>query len=123
MPASIVYEDSIVLAFLDIHPINAGHILVVPKRHVAQFTQLTIEEAGHLFVVSQKILKSIQTSNLPYEAANLILSDGPIAGQEVLHSHLHIIPRFSGDGQSVGFRHSGPDQYPRSRLEAIASEI
>jgi diadenosine tetraphosphate (Ap4A) HIT family hydrolase/RimJ/RimL family protein N-acetyltransferase len=123
LPASFIYEDDKAAAFLDIHPINEGHILVIPKRHEAQFTNLTEDEAAYLFKVGQKILKAVQESGIKCEGANLFLSDGPIAGQEVMHSHLHITPRFTGDGQRVGFSHSDPGQYSSSRLDQIAAEI
>lgn len=123
LPASFIYEDDKVAAFLDIHPINEGHVLIVPKRHEAQFSNLTGDEAGYLFQTGSRILKAIQDSEIKCEGANLFLSDGPVAGQDVLHSHLHIAPRFKGDGQRAGFCHSGPDQYPRVRLDQIAETI
>ncbi|OFZ26415.1 MAG: hypothetical protein A2381_04935 [Bdellovibrionales bacterium RIFOXYB1_FULL_37_110] len=122
-PASFIYEDNLVVAFLDVFPINKGHVFVTPKRHEAKFCNLTEEEVQHLFKVAQKILKAIQASDIKCEGANLFLSDGPIAGQEVMHSHLHITPRFKGDGHQVGFSHSDPDVYPRNRLDQIANKI
>ena len=123
LPASFIYEDDHVAAFLDIHPINEGHVLIVPKKHEAQFGDLTEEDAAHLFKIARRVLKAIQASGVKCEGANLFLSDGPVAGQEVLHSHLHITPRFKGDGQRIGFIHSDPAQYPRARLNQIALKI
>ncbi len=123
LPASIVYEDETCLGFLDIHPITEGHVLVIPKDHKERFTQLDSKVAGHLFQVGQKILKALEQSEVRSEGANLFLSDGAVAGQEVMHSHLHIAPRFKGDGQRVGFSHSDPELFPRNRLDEIASKI
>lgn len=123
LPASFIYEDDKAAALLDIHPINEGHILVIPKRHEAQFTSLTEEEAAYLFKIGHKVLKAVQASDIQCEGTNLFLSDGPVAGQEVMHCHLHIAPRFKGDGHRVGFSHSDPDEYPRSRLDQIAAQI
>lgn len=123
LPASFVYEDDKVAAFLDLHPINEGHVLVIPKRHESKFTKLTEEETAHLFRTGKKILRAIEESGVKCEGANLFLSDGPVAGQEVMHSHLHIAPRFKGDGQRVGFSHADPDQFPRTRLDQIAAKI
>lgn len=121
--ASFVYEDDLSIAFLDIHPINEGHVLIIPKKHSERFTQLDAETAAHLFKVGHKILAAIEKSEIKCEGANLFLSDGTIAGQEVMHSHLHIAPRFRGDGQRVGFSHADPEQFPRKRLNEIAQEI
>lgn len=121
LPASAVYEDERALAFLDLHPINQGHVLVVPKRHKHQFTELNPSEAAHLFSVGQKILKALQKSEIRCEGANLFLSDGPVAGQEVMHSHLHVVPRFADDGQKVGFTHAG--SVSRTDLDQIAAQI
>lgn len=123
LPASIVYEDNICIGFHDIHPINEGHILIIPKDHKERFTQLDNKIVGHLFQVGHKVLKAIEQSEIRSEGANLFLSDGTVAGQEVMHSHLHIAPRYRGDGQRVGFSHADPDEYPRKRLDEIVSKI
>ncbi|KYG66458.1 hypothetical protein AZI86_05275 [Bdellovibrio bacteriovorus] len=123
LPSSKVYEDDVCLAFLDIHPITEGHVLVIPKSHKERFTQLDAQTAGHLFQIGHKILKAIEKSDLRCEGANLFLSDGVVAGQDVMHSHLHIAPRFKGDGQRTGFSHSDPDEYPRKRLDEIANKV
>jgi histidine triad (HIT) family protein len=123
LPASEVYRDHLCMAFLDIHPINEGHVLVVPLAHSPSLTDLSDEVAGHLFKIGKKLLAAIQASGLRCEGANLFLSDGAVAGQEVLHCHLHIAPRFEGDGQRVGFRHADSIDYPRERLNAIAGKI
>lgn len=123
LPASFVYEDDICVGFLDIHPITEGHILVIPKDHHERFTQFDSKVIGHIFQVGQKVLKAIEKSVIRCEGANIFLSDGAVAGQEVMHSHLHIAPRFRGDGQRVGFSHADPDEYPRKKLDDIANEI
>lgn len=97
------------------------HLLVVPNRHVERFADLTKDEAGDLFSTGQEILKAIQISDVRCDGANLLLSDGSVAGQEVGHSHLHIVPRFNGDGQKVGFKHAS--LIANERLDAIASII
>lgn len=123
LPASVVYEDETCIGFHDIHPINEGHILIVPKDHKARFTQLDSKIVGHLFQIGHKVLSAIEQSEIRSEGANLFLSDGAVAGQEVMHSHLHLAPRFRGDGQRVGFSHADPEEYPRKRLDEIVSKI
>ena len=123
VPSSLVYEDHCTIAFLDIHPVNEGHILVVPKRHVERFASLTAKEASHLFEIGHKLLGAIEKSRVRSEGANLFLSDGEVAGQEVMHSHLHIVPRYAGDGHRMGFVHADRDEAPRTSLDDIASEL
>jgi histidine triad (HIT) family protein len=118
--ASKVFEDDRVLAFMDLHPINEGHVLVIPKKHSSKFSMVDESDAGRMFQVAQKILKSIEDSPITCEGANLYLSDGSIAGQDVFHSHLHITPRFSGDGYRMGFSGSTASQASRENLDRIA---
>ena len=123
LPASLVFEDEHCIAFLDINPIAEGHVLVIPKQHYERFSEIKNETSGHLFKIGQKILKAIEESDIKCEGANLFLSDGTVAGQEVMHSHLHILPRSKNDGQRVGFSHSDSMQLSRKRLDEIADKI
>lgn len=121
-PASMVYEGEHIAAFMDIHPVNRGHVLVVPRSHVAQLASLDEELGGDLFQAGMHVAAAIRRADLRCEGINFFLADGSAAGQEVFHVHLHVIPRFSGDG--FGFRF-GPDYFkPTSRAsldEAAAS--
>lgn len=122
-PSSLVYEDELSIAFLDIHPVNEGHVLVVPKRHSSSIIDLPEDEAAHLLKVGSRILKRLRQSGIKCAGANLILSDGPVAGQEVLHTHLHVIPRFQGDGKSFVQSHHTSQVYSRDKLDQIAAKI
>ena len=122
-PASLVFEDNLCIAFLDINPISEGHVLVIPKQHSERFSEVENETVGHLFKVGQKILRAMERSEIKCEGANLFHSDGVVAGQEVMHSHLHIAPRFKNDGLIVGFSHSNSVEFPRNRLNEIAAKI
>jgi diadenosine tetraphosphate (Ap4A) HIT family hydrolase len=102
--ASIVYSDESVLAFLDIQPVNQGHVLVIPKRHASNLGKLDEETGGQLFKVAMRVVESIKRSGLKCEGANFHLADGKVAGQDVMHVHLHVIPRFKGDGVKFGYR-------------------
>ncbi len=123
LPASFVYRSELVSAFLDIHPINPGHVLIVPNQHYERFCDINKATVGALFEIAQLILSAIQASSVQCEGANIFLSDGAVAGQEVGHSHLHIAPRFKGDGQHVGFNHGDPQANPRSDFDRIAKVI
>lgn len=97
-PASVIYLNDKIMAFMDVNPINLGHVLVIPKVHVTYMSELDEETGAHLFKITMRIAKAVRKSGVRCEGINLLVADGEIASQEVLHFHLHIIPRFKGDG-------------------------
>ena len=122
-PSSIVYQDDLCTAFMDIQPVNAGHVLVVPNAHVTYLVDLLPETGARMFKVARRISLAVRGSGVRCEGVNLFLADGEVAGQEVFHVHLHVIPRYGGDG--FGFRF-GPDYGnlpPRARLDEVAAQI
>jgi len=122
IPCAKVYEDEHVLAFLDIFPINPGHTLVIPKEHYEFVTELPSSLTGPIFDGARKIVSAIRKSDLKCDAVNLHLADGEIAGQEIPHTHLHIIPRIKGDG--AGYKVPAGRQKPdNNELERIAKSI
>lgn len=120
--ASLVYQDDDVTAFLDIRPVNHGHTLIVPNVHTADLAGLDPAIGGHLFAVGQRLAAALRRSGVRCEGVNLYLADGQAAGQEVLHLHLHVVPRFAGDGFGLrrGFRFDRP---ARGDLNATAGRI
>ena len=94
IPAQKVFEDTHSLVFLDINPTNEGHCLVIPKKHVIWFHELSSSEAHALIDCTQKTAKAILKA-LNCRSYNLILNASPIAGGEVQHVHFHVIPRNS----------------------------
>ncbi len=98
MSATIVYEDDLVMAFMDVFPINPGHVLVIPREHQQYISDVSDEAAARMFEVGRKVNTALRNSGLKCEAVNFILSDGVAASQEVFHSHLHCVPRYEGDG-------------------------
>ncbi len=121
--ASVVYSDDKVMAFLDIQPVNPGHVLVVPRVHAAQLSELDPETGGHMFKTAMRIAAAVRRSGVRCEGVSLHLADGEAASQEILHVHLHVIPRFKGDG--FGFRF-GPNygaNRSRPELDGIAENI
>ncbi|MFA6099627.1 MAG: HIT family protein [Patescibacteria group bacterium] len=97
IPSEIVYEDDVVMAFLDINPVNPGHVLVMPKKHMESFGELPVELCGSLAEVIKKLIK-VMTDALGYEGVNVIQNNGKAAGQVIPHVHFHVIPRKTGDG-------------------------
>ncbi|MEL7123958.1 MAG: HIT family protein [Bacteroidota bacterium] len=123
LPASIVYEDDKCMAFMDIRPINPGHLLIVPKQHIAYWHEMDPDLAGYLFAQGIRMNNAIRNSDLKCEGVNMLANDGAAAFQEVFHAHLHIIPRFRGDGFKVRFSGSVIVPPSRNKLDAIAMKI
>lgn len=123
IPATIIYEDDLVLAFMDAMPINPGHALVIPKEHDQYISNISPEAAARMFEVARKIDSSIRESGIRCDALNLMISDGPAAGQEVFHTHLHVIPRFDGDGMVMKYPNKPKDLLPSDELSKTAGEI
>ena len=116
----MIYRDDDAIAFLSLHQVNPGHVLVCPTRHIASFTELRPSETSQLLSVAQRIAR-IQREKLERCAGTtLSLADGVDAGQDVPHCHLHVIPRIRGDG--FGWKHVGR-RLARAELDAIALEL
>ncbi len=94
--AEILFENDMVMAFLDIRPVNYGHTLVIPKRHFNNYLELTPEYLTELGKATQEMSRAIQTG-LKADGFNVIINNGAAAGQTVYHFHFHIIPRFNSD--------------------------
>lgn len=98
--AYIVYEDDLVIAFLDISQVTKGHTLVVPKEPFENVYELDEKTAGHLFKVVVKVSKALKKAfNL--EGLNIVNNNGKIAGQAVFHYHIHLIPRYVNDDYRI----------------------
>jgi histidine triad (HIT) family protein len=117
-----VHKDQYCSAFLDIDGFNPGHTLVVPNHHVPRLSDLSPEAGAHVVATALRVADAIRASNLSSEGFNLFMSDGECAGQEVGHIHLHILPRFSGDGITVGLGRESLAPGPEA-LTAVAREI
>ncbi len=96
--ASLVHADDGVVAFMDIRPVNPGHILVIPREHASSLADLDEERGIQVWRMAHQIAKALPRSGLRAEGVNLFLADGAAAFQEVFHVHLHVFPRYVGDG-------------------------
>lgn len=123
LPASVVYRDEDMIAFLDIQPVNPGHVLVVPRVHAESLEDLSVEIAAHMMTVAQHIMTGLRKTDLRCEGINLFLADGSVAGQEVSHVHLHVIPRFLKDGFGLTFAPGYRDLPKRKELDDLAAAI
>lgn len=121
--ASFVAQGSDAVAFLDLHPINEGHTLVVPRKHFALIGEVDEIAAVAMWTLARRIAAGLRLSGLRCEAINFFLADGAAAGQEVFHAHLHVIPRWQGDGFGIKFPPHYGAAAERKALDDIAARL
>ncbi len=121
--ASVVWRDERCTAFMDIQPVNPGHVLIVPNVHAAQMADLDEDTAAHLMRIGHRLTAALRASGLRCEGVNLFLADGEAAMQEIFHVHLHVFPRFAGDGFGLRFGPHYRDRPARSALDDAAERI
>lgn len=98
-PERIVAEDGPCLAIRDLYPVSDGHTLILTRRHIASFREMTGEEWAAVQRLSQRIADGLQGKDTTVRGFNLGINDGPYAGQTIPHAHVHLIPRREGDVQ------------------------
>jgi len=108
---------------MDIHPIRPGHTLVIPKDHAAHLADLDLDDGTHLFRIAQRVAMALRESDIRCEGINLHLSDGEAAGQEVFHVHLHVIPRYAGDGFGLKLPPDHGTAVDQNYIATLAGEI
>ena len=109
----MVYEDELAVAFMDLHPITEGHVLVVPKQHWVTLEDCPEHLARHLAAVVKKVNQMVSRAVDCQGILNEVMN-GEAAGQEVFHLHWHVIPRTKGDG----FGWTYPESYDATRPSA-----
>src|SRR3989344_1097459 len=117
-----IYEDNKVLAILDINPINFGHTLVIPKKHYSNLDLMKDEEVSYLFGIANK-LKFRISKLIDAEGSNILLSEGVVAGQNVDHIFVNIIPRFSNDGVEFDLKRKKISEEELEKLEKLLSNV
>jgi len=120
IPAHIIHEDEETVAFLDIHPIAAGHTVLVSKVHAPTITELPEEHLPPLCLAVQKVTQQIDKALSP-DGFNIGWNHGEAGGQTIAHLHIHIIPRWKGDGG--GSMHSIVKNPPKEDLERVKQSI
>ena len=119
IPVAKVYDDRLVLAFLDIGPVSDGHTLVVPTEHFKTLHDCPVEILGQVASRLGKIANAVMTA-MGSEGYNVLCNNGKAAGQLVEHLHFHIIPRSSDDGL---FDRWPSYKYQEGKIEQIAARI
>lgn len=119
---SICYEDATTIAFLDIQPVNPGHLLVVPREHYETLQDIPAHVGTHLYQVAAKLIPVVLTASGATDM-NIVVNSGVSAGQNVMHYHIHLIPRVKDDGFDVPLPFPGSQMPHRQQLDAMAARI
>ena len=119
IPASTVHEDDMFRVILDMSPATKGHALILPKKHMADIFEMDSETAEKAFVLAAKVAKGMKAA-LNCDGLNIVQNNGEVAGQTVFHFHMHIIPRYEGDGQNINWV---PGTSEAEERERVAQQI
>jgi histidine triad (HIT) family protein len=117
--ASIIYEDEIVLVFLDIRPLNMGHTLVIPKVHYVDIFDIAEKALSQVHKIAKKVSYAIKKAT-DSDGISIIQQNGKAAGQDIFHIHVHVVPRFEGQ-KLPSF--NDLKEVERTKLDAMAKKI
>jgi len=120
LPAAAVYQSPRCFAFLDLQPCAAGHTVIVPKAHVVNLVDLSAEDGVDFLATTQAVVRLL-TAVFDTTDFTIGINEGRLAGRAIDHLHLHVIPRFAGDGG--GSLHSIVQNSPTESLEVIQAKI
>ncbi|MBR3635368.1 MAG: HIT family protein [Lachnospiraceae bacterium] len=119
IPTNSIYEDEDFNVILDAGPATKGHALIIPKEHYKNIYELPEETAGDVFKLAKKLAIKM-TDKLGADGFNIVQNNNEVAGQSVFHFHMHLIPRYEGDGQHILWKPTEPDA---EVLKSIAESL
>ena len=119
---SMCFEDADVVAFMDIQPVNTGHVLVVPRQHFESLDDIPAAVALRVYEVAMQLAPVVKQV-AGAAGMNIVVNSGAAAGQDVFHYHVHVIPRCAGDGFDVPLPFAGSQMPDRTVLDMNASRI
>lgn len=119
IPSKTLYEDEQFRVILDLGPAAKGHALILPKEHYANIYEIPDEVAASAMKLAKK-MAGVITKKLNCDGFNIVQNNGVVAGQTVFHFHMHLIPRYEDDGQTIGWNPGEPTQ---EELEEIKNLI
>lgn len=118
-PTNSIYEDDDFNVILDLGPATKGHALILPKDHYKNLYELPEETAGKVFKLAKKLATEM-TEKLGADGFNIVQNNNEVAGQTVFHFHMHLIPRYEGDGQHILWEPTSPSS---EELVAIKEQL
>lgn len=123
-PCQEIYRDDATLAFMDIHPANDGHCLVIPKRHFENVFDMPPEAFGEVGSTVTKVARAVNEVLQP-GGISLVQANGELAGQTVFHVHVHVLPRRAGDNLPINWDRNRPgdERFDSARIAEIAERL
>lgn len=118
IPSANVLDNGKLIAFLDINPVNKGHVLIVSKEHHETLLDIPENTLKDMIIAAKKIGRSLRKA-LKADGFNLGMNNFTAAGQEVFHAHFHVIPRFENDG----LKHWPAKKYDEGEMENVREKI
>jgi histidine triad (HIT) family protein len=118
-PASIIYEDNTIMAFLDIRPLNMGHTLIIPKDHYVDIFDIPENELSQMHKVAKQVSLAVKKATSA-DGISIFQQNGKAAGQDIFHIHVHVVPQFEGQ-RLPSF--SSLQLVERSKLNEMAKKI
>jgi histidine triad (HIT) family protein len=122
VPSYSIFENDDVKAFLDLSQVNPGHTLMIPKKHLVNFFDYSSLDIQKYLQYIPKIANAIKKFDPKISGMNISTNNGSSAGQVVMHSHIHFVPRFEGDGLKIATRNN-EEQYSEADYQKIATQI
>ena len=121
IPSSTVYEDENFRAILDISPASEGHTLILPKEHFADLSEIDEETLKKAAVLAKKTAAALKAA-LGCDGVNIVQNNGAAAGQTVSHFHIHLIPRYKNDGQSINWNPTSPTSEELTEVKEVLTK-
>lgn len=118
IPSTMIHEDEQCVVIMDINPVIKGHCLVISRKSYPTFSQCPQEELSHLMEIAKAADAKLRDV-LCCDGTNIVINNGPAAGQEVPHLHIHVIPRYTG-GKKIVFPH---EVYQEGEMKALGEKL
>lgn len=118
IPSKTLYEDEEFRVILDLGPATKGHALILPKNHYRNLFELPDDQAKKAVVLAKKMALQMR-DKLQCDGLNLVQNNEETAGQTVFHFHMHLIPRYEGDGQVIGWKPGKPEDEELEEVRKI----
>lgn len=119
IPTNSIYEDENFNVILDAGPATKGHALILPKEHYRNIYELPEDTAAEVFKLAKRMAETM-TKKLNADGFNIVQNNEEVAGQSVFHFHMHLIPRYKGDGQHILWNPTEPTQ---EELKAVRDSL
>ena len=121
IPSRTIYEDDLFRVILDLGPAARGHALILPKEHYGNIYELPEDKTARAFTLAKRMAERM-TDKLGCDGFNIVQNNGETAGQTVFHFHIHLIPRYSNDGQKIGWNPGKPSDEELDETARILGE-